>query len=133
MKTTRAILIGIGIWAAGVSAFTLSYYVPILENPDQQANIVLFTVVMPLVWLGSHLYYKNDRSTHGYLIGQTFLLVAAALDALVTVPVFMIPNGVNHYDFFTDPGFWGIACEFIAVAVLYYYIKVYPKTQTVKN
>ncbi len=133
MKTTRAILIGIGIWAAGVGAFTGSYFVPLLENPDQQANSVLFIVVMPLVWLGSHLYYKKDRSTHGYSIGQAFLIVAAALDALITVPVFMMPNGVTHYDFFTDPGFWGIAFEFIAVSVLYYYIRVYPKTLTIKN
>ena len=94
--------------------------------------MVLFIVVMPLVWLGSYLYYQKGSKTHGYFVGQVFLLVAAFLDALITVPLFVIPNGGNHYTFFTDLGFWIIAFELLGVAVLYYYTRVYPKTQTLK-
>jgi len=133
MKTFRAILIGTGIWFVAVAFYTLSFQFPILENPDQQANMVLFTVVMPLVWLGSHIYYKKDSTTHGFKIGQVFLLTAAFLDAIITVPMFIIPNGGSHYTFFVDPGFWTIAFEMIAIAVLYYYITIYPKTKTLKQ
>ena len=54
MKTIRAILLGLGIWFIAVAFYAISYSVPFLENLDQQANIVLFVVVMPLVWLGCH-------------------------------------------------------------------------------
>lgn len=128
MKIVRAILIGVMIWILGVSAYTISFFIPMMDDAEQQANIALFLCVMPLVWLGSAYYYKKDNSTHGYIIGQTFLLVSAALDALITVPLFMVPNGINHYDFFTSLGFWLIAAEFVCVVVLYYYTKVHPRT-----
>jgi len=128
MKTMRAILIGTIIWALGVSAFTLSFFVPILENLEQQANLVLFVTVIPLVWFGTKVYYKKDQTTQGYWIGLTFFLVAATLDAIITVPLLVIPNGGNHYEFFTDLGFWLIGLEFIAISVLCWYTRVYVKT-----
>lgn len=128
MKTIRAILIGMAIWILGVSFYTISFHVPVMEDAEMQANLVLFLSVIPLVWFGSVLYYKTDKITPGYKVGQTFLLISAALDALITVPFFMIPKGINHYTFFTSFGFWLVALEFICIAALYYYIKVYSKT-----
>lgn len=127
MKTKRAILIGIAIWMIAVLFYSLSYYVPILEDADQQANVVLFLIVIPLVWLGCSIYYKKDQATHGYKVGQTLLFVSIVLDALITVPFFMMPMGVDHFSFFTSLGFWIIAIEFLSVAVLYWYARVYPK------
>ena len=133
MKTKRAILLGIAIWVIGILFYSISFYVPILENAETQANLVLFIVVMPLVWLGCSFYYKKDYKTHGYKVGQTMLLTAVALDALITVPFFVIPDGGNHYSFFTSLGFWIIAFEFLAVAVLYWYTRVYPHNITSKQ
>tara|TARA_R110002073_G_scaffold128999_3_gene275120 strand:- start:82359 stop:82760 length:402 start_codon:yes stop_codon:yes gene_type:complete len=133
MKIKRAILLGIIIWSIGILLYSLSYAIPILENPDIQANLVLFIAVMPLIWLGCRFYYKKDSRTHGYLVGQTFLLTAAALDAIITVPFFIMPNGGSHYSFFTDLGFWVIAFEFLLVAVLYWYAKVYPQAKLLKQ
>ena len=132
MKTIRALLIGLGIWAIAVTFYSLSYQVPILSNPDEQANLVLLSVVIPLVWLGSYLYYKKDNKTHGLKVGLAFFLVAALLDAIITVPLFIIPNGGTHLSFFTDPGFWVIAVEMVATATIYYYLRLYPKTRTLK-
>tara|TARA_R110002096_G_scaffold279497_1_gene473701 strand:+ start:202 stop:603 length:402 start_codon:yes stop_codon:yes gene_type:complete len=128
MKTKRAILLGIAIWIIAVLFYSISYYVPLLENADEQANVVLFIVVMPLVWFGCLYYYKKDNETHGLKVGQTMLLTSVALDALITVPFFIIPNGGSHYSFFTSLGFWIIAFEFLLVAVLYWYARVYPQT-----
>lgn len=133
MKTKRAILLGIAIWIIGILFYSISFYVPILEDAENQANLVLFIVVMPLVWLGCSFYYKNDYKTHGYIVGQTMLLTSVALDALLTVPIFVIPNGGNHYSFFTSLGFWIIAFEFLAVAVLYWYTRVYAHSITSKQ
>ena len=133
MKTIRAILIGIGIWVIAVTFYSLSYLVPILSNPDLQANVVLLSAVLPLVWLGSHLYYKKDKETNGFKVGLVFFFIAALLDALITVPLFIIPNGGTHISFFTDPGFWIIAAEMVATATAYYYLKLNPKTITIKS
>lgn len=126
MKTKRAIFIGIVIWIIAILFYLTSYYVPILKDIDTQSNIVLFIVVMPLVWFGASYYYKIDSKTHGFKVGQAMLLTAVALDALITVPLFVIPNGGNHFDFFTSLSFWIIAFEFLIVATLYWYIRVYP-------
>lgn len=133
MNTKRAILIGIVIWIIGILCYSSSYYLPILENPDTQANLVLFVVVMPLVWLGSSYYYQKEDKTHGLKVGQTFLLTAVALDALITVPFFVMPNGASHYSFFTSLGFWMIAFEFLLVAAFYWYARVYPHTIATKQ
>ena len=133
MKTKRAILVGIAIWIIGILFYSISYSVSILENAETQANVVLFIVVMPLVWIGCLFYYKKDNKTHGLKVGQTLLLTAVALDALITVPFFVIPNGGSHYSFFTSLGFWIIAFEFLAVAALYWYAQVYPKNNTILN
>jgi hypothetical protein len=133
MKTTRAILLGIAIWIIAILFYSISYAIPILENPDAQANIVLFVVVMPLVWYGCYFYYKKDNKTHGLKVGQTLLLTAVALDALITVPFFVMPNGGNHYSFFTSMGFWIIAFEFLIVSSLYWYARVYPKHSILKQ
>lgn len=124
MKKLRAIGIGIIIWIIGVSVFTISSYINILEDAEQQANMLLSISVIPLVWFGAEHYYKQDFNTHGYWIGQTFFLTATALDALITVPFFVVPNGGSYYQFFTDLGFWLIGLEFLAITVLYWYIKV---------
>ncbi len=61
------------------------------------------------------------------------LLTAVTLDALITVPLFVIPNGGNHYSFFTSLGFWIIAFEFLVVASLYWYARVHPKSEILKQ
>ena len=124
MKTKRAILIGIIIWIIAIFFYSVSYFTPILSNADTQANVVLFIIVIPLVWKGCFYYYKNNSKTHGLKIGLMMLLTSIALDALITVPVFMIPNGVNHFSFFTTLEFWVIALEFLIVATIYWYTQV---------
>ena len=133
MKIKRALFAGMAIWVIAILFYSISYYFPVLENVETQANFVLFVLVPPLVWLGCTFYYKKDNQTHGYLVGQTMLLTAAALDALITVSFLVIPEGGSHYSFFTSIGFWIIAAEFLLVAVLYWYARVYPKTNPLKH
>ncbi|MEL6917126.1 MAG: DUF5367 family protein [Bacteroidota bacterium] len=129
MKIFRAIIIGMFIWVIGVSIYSLSFYVPVLEDLELQANIVLFTTIVPLVWFGCHIYYKKDKTIHGFLLGQTLFIIAGILDALITVPFLIIPNGGSYHSFFTDISFWLVALEFIATAMLYWFVKVYHRVQ----
>ncbi|MEX0313110.1 MAG: DUF5367 family protein [Allomuricauda sp.] len=133
MKIVRAILIGVLIWILGVSTYALSFYLPFMDDKEQQANAVLFATVIPLVWMGSRLYYKKGATIHGWQLGQTLFLTSATLDALITVPFLIIPNGGSYYAFFTDLGFWLIALEFMTVALLYWYVKVHLKLNKLQN
>ncbi|UJH66441.1 DUF5367 family protein [Allomuricauda sp. SCSIO 65647] len=124
MKIVRAIWVGVLIWFLGVLSFSISFYIPVMENTEQQANLILFIAIVPIVWLGSSLYYGKGIDTHGLKTGITFFFIAAALDALITVPMLVIPYGGSHYEFFTDIGFWLIGLEFVSTTVLYWYFKI---------
>jgi len=107
------------IWALGVTAYILSFFVTFLENPELQANIVLTSALIPSVILGAKYYYKNGAVTHGFKLGVFMFLVTICFDAFITVPVFIIPAGGSHLTFFGDPWFWFIGLEYILVIGIY--------------
>lgn len=130
MKLWRIIIFGTIIWVIGVSIYSLSFYIPILNDLELQANILLSLGVPPVVWYGTKLYYRKNVKIKGHWLGLAFFLTAAILDALITVPYLILPAGGTYYSFFTATGFWLIGVEFIATATLYGYIKVHGKRDT---
>jgi len=112
------------VYVLGILAFVGSYFAPIMENPDLQANIVLMAAIIPAAYLGAYLYYRRGYTTHGVVLGAAMFSSAIVLDAIITVPVFIIPNGGNHLSFFGDPGFWLIGFEYVAVVATYWQLKV---------
>ncbi|TMU55720.1 DUF5367 family protein [Flagellimonas algicola] len=131
MKTIKTLGISIAIWILGVSAFTLIYELPITENRYVQANIGLALVVPILVWAGAWLYYRKGSSTHGLKLGLAMLLVSASLDALITVPLLILPSGGSYASFFGSMDFWLIGLEFITVSALFWYFKVFKPTHSI--
>ena len=129
MKTLRTIGIGTLIWVLGVTLYTLSFFIPIMKNAESQANLVLFLGIVPIVWLGCQLYYRNNREAHGLLLGLVFFGISGILDALITVPLLVVPNGGSYQSFFMDINFWLIGLEFILVSVLYWRFNVHQKTK----
>ncbi|MEQ3656252.1 MAG: DUF5367 family protein [Dokdonia sp.] len=127
MKITRTLGFGLLIWVIGVMLYALSFYVPILENAEQQANLWLSIVIIPVVWFGAKLYYKKGVKTNGILVGTVFFLIAGILDALITVPYTVLPYGGTYADFFINFGFWFIGLEFIATTSLYWFFNVWKK------
>ena len=121
------------VWSVGVMAFVLSYFVPVMSDPDQQANWVLSLVLIPLAALGAHIYYRKGHHTNGFLLGTAMFMVAMILDALITVPVLMMPNGGTYTSFFTDPAFWLIAVEYISVVAAYWQIEKAVKSAKMKQ
>ncbi len=124
MKTFRAILIGIAIWFLAVSAFTLSFYIPLMEDYELQANLFVGLSLIPLTWFGAHLYYRAEQKSPGIKIGLAMLLTGVILDATVTVPFLVIPAGGSYYQFFTDISFWIIAILYLTVVSLYHKVKI---------
>jgi len=124
LNIKHLIISSLTVYILGILAFVGSYFVPFMEDADFQANMVLMIVVIPAAFLGAHLYYRRGNATNGFLLGSTMFLSAMILDAIITVPVFIIPNGGSHLTFFGDPGFWLIALEYIIVVALYWRMKV---------
>lgn len=111
------------IYSIAVSFFIASYFVPIMEDPDLQANWVLSIVLIPIVSLGTHIYYRKGHQTNGFILGTFMFLIAGILDALITVPVFIIPYGGDYKSFFFDLSFWLIGVEYISVVAAYWQIE----------
>ncbi|MDF0705889.1 MAG: DUF5367 family protein [Bacteroidota bacterium] len=119
-KATVSALI---VWVLGVTAYVLSYFVPVLEDPEVQANWVLAITIIPATLLGAHLYYKKGYRTHGLRVGCYMFLITIVLDASITVPMFILPYGGNHISFFTDPVFWIIGLEYVGMITMYWLFK----------
>ena len=119
LNIKRAAWASVIVYLIGITAYVGSYYLRVLPDPDVQANWVLSIALIPAAILGAHFYYRNGRQTNGWILGLTMFLGAMVLDALITVPLFIIPGGGNHLTFFTDPGFWLIAVEYVTVVLAY--------------
>lgn len=113
-----SILCTILVWALGVSFYLASFYTPILENPELQANIVLVIGIIPSSILGTYLFYRKGEMKP-VILALIFVIIAVLLDALITVPVFIIPAGGNYSEFFSDHMFYIILVEFYFI-VLYF-------------
>ncbi len=111
------------VWALGVTAFVGSYFVPLMSDADLQANWVLSLVLIPSAMLGTHIYYRKGHQTNGFALAVCMFLVTIVLDALITVPVFIMPYGGDHISFFSELGFWLLAVEYISVVAAYWQIE----------
>lgn len=117
-KNIYSIVCGVLVWILGVSLYLLSFYVSVIEDPNLQSNIVLVLAIIPSSCLGTYLFYRKNNIRPSSL-ALRFIIVATILDALITVPVFIIPNGGSYSEFFGDPMFYIIVVEFYFI-VLYF-------------
>ncbi|NQZ84082.1 MAG: DUF5367 family protein, partial [Nanoarchaeales archaeon] len=109
LNLKRVAIAGFITYAIGVAAFLTSFFVPVMSNPELQANFVLAFAIIPASIIGASFYLKKDFQTKGLLVGIGMFIITMLLDAIITVPVFVIPHGGDFVSFFTDPGFWLIA------------------------
>ena len=119
LEVKRAAWASLMVYLIGISAFIGSHYLPLLPDPEVQANWVLSIALIPAAVLGAHFYYRNRSQTNGWILGLAMFIGAMVLDAIITVPLFIMPGGGNHRTFFTDPGFWLIAVEYVTVVAMY--------------
>ena len=112
------------VYVLAIVAFLGSFFVPLLEDSTLQANLALMIAMIPAAYFGAYLYYRRGHTTSGYKVGLVMFLGAIILDAIITVPVFVIPNGGDHLSFFGDPHFWLIGFEYMTVVAAYWQVKV---------
>lgn len=129
----HSIVSAIMVWILGILTFVSSYLIPVLPDPDKQANIVLSIGLIPIVIFGAFLYYRRGHQTNGFKLGLVMFAFAIILDALFTVPLLIIPQGGTYQSFFLDPGFWLIGLEYIIVVACYWKIAANRKLQNLNT
>ena len=127
-KTLLSIVYGVLVWIIGVSFYLLSFYLPVLENSELQSNIVLAFAIIPCASLGTYLFYKKSYRKPS-ILALIFIAVSIILDSLITVPLFIIPDGGSYGTFFGDPMFYILVVEFYFI-VLYFGNYLIRKTKT---
>lgn len=127
MKTIRALITSLVIWVVGVGAYSLSFLIPLINDLELQSNIILALALIPLAWTGSGYYYSKYNSPNGYTLGLIMVFTAIVMDALVTVPILIIPAGGSYSGFFISASFWLIALLYFLVVFLHWYIRVRPR------
>ena len=110
-KILYSIVCGILVWVLGVSFYLLSFYLPVLENSELQSNIVLAVAIIPCGSLGTYLFYKKSYRKSS-ILALIFIAVSIVLDSLITVPLFIIPDGGSFSTFFGEPMFYILVVEF---------------------
>ena len=131
MNIKRAIVSGVITWILGILVYSAPYFLPFIEHSDRYINVVYPLAVVPAIIIGAYSYYQIGYKTNGIKLGAIMVMVAIVLDALITVPLFIIPEGGNHFSFFTDLGFWLIATEFVIITSIYWRWRVLPnRTKT---
>ena len=111
------------VYVIAIMAFVASYFYPVMEDADLQANYVLAMAIIPAALIGAHIYYRQGHQTNGFLLGLCMFFIAMILDILITVPFFIIPYGGSYVSFFSDPGFWLIGVEYVTVVATYWQIE----------
>ncbi|NBC05436.1 MAG: hypothetical protein GVY20_17255 [Bacteroidetes bacterium] len=130
LNMKHAVISSIVVYILGILAYVGSFFIPIMNDPELQANLVLMIAIVPAAILGARIYYKRGHTTSGFVLGFAMFLGAIILDAIITVPLFIIPNGGSHLSFFGDPGFWLIGVEYVITVAVYWQFKVVHITQS---
>lgn len=100
MKLLRGVLLGALIWV--IIFIEISITMIGLKLPNLTSWIIHYVVLIPMILLVASLYYKKRDKVNGFLLGIIFLIVGIVLDMIVTVPLFIIPQGGNYMTYYSN-------------------------------
>lgn len=100
MKTLRALSIGALVWV--LIFIEISITMIGLKFSETTVWVAHYFVLIPIAILCSWLYYKSKDSINGFVLGIVFLIVGIVLDMIVTVPLFIIPQGGGYGTYFSN-------------------------------
>lgn len=118
MQTIKVITLGVIIWVVAISVFSVSYYIPLINNLELQANIALAIALIPIVVLISRYYFLKNPNASGIKTAVLMLSTGIVLDACITVPFLIVPNGGSYQEFFISIAFWLIVVEYLVLVIL---------------
>ena len=120
----RAILIGALLWVIIFVEWSVMVFTPILKDLGNWQYLIHFFILIPIVLFGASYYYKNKNKVNGFLLGLIMMLTAAVLDAIITVPLITIPQGVGYLEFFFSTHGIFFSIEFVIISGIYWMKKI---------
>ena len=124
MKISRVILAGIIVWVLIFVTFIAISAIPVIKNSEMQQYLIIHVLLIPFAAFGAKFYYKIEQKTNGLVIGLLMALTAIVLDAIITVPLVVIPHNGSYLSFFSNPLLWTIFIEFTLIVFFYWKLKV---------
>lgn len=126
MNILRAIVTGTIAWALIFVEWSIIMFAPILKDlPNIWQWIIHYVVLILIVSLVTHFYYLGkDRHTHGLLVGLVMLVTGIILDSVITIPLFILPQGGTYSSFFFQWLMIAGYIELLIVTVAYWKWKV---------
>lgn len=100
MKWVRGLLVAVLIWV--LIFIEISIAMIGLKLSSNSTWIVHYIFLIPIVFFCTGLYYRKKDKTKGFFLGLYFLVIGIMLDILVTVPMFIIPQGGNYITYFSN-------------------------------
>ena len=100
MRFLRAIGIGALFWL--IIFVEISITMIGLAFSDLTTYIIHYILMIPLSILCAWLYYKSGDKTNGFALGLLVVLVGVVLDMIITIPLFIIPQGGSYGSYFSN-------------------------------
>ena len=116
MKLQRSIMFGTALWIAAFVVISIVMFTPWFKESQLRIMATWWIVEIPVVLLLSKWYFKADPPTvkKGFLLGIVGLAVSMALDAIITVPLFVKSYAV----FYGSWQLWVGLVEILALCIL---------------
>ncbi len=124
MNAIRAIFSGVISWLLTLSSFMLMELIPTLRDSDLLQNLLVLVLLIPIIIIGLRFYHRKGSKNRGAILGVVMAVVALTLDAVLTVPLIIIPEGGDYMSFFTNPFLGLMFIEFVGIAHFYGVVKV---------
>ena len=100
----RAVLAGVVAWALVFAVWSIMMFVPGLQDVVFLQWVIHYILLFFIVQTSVSLYQKGKKGkVDGWSLGLVMLLTGIVLDAIITMPLFVAPQGMAYADFFLNP------------------------------
>ncbi len=110
MKAEKIIGFGVLLWIfmmvwMGILlfAFGIQGSIEQLSAAPLIIHLVLLVVITSLL---TKAYYNSRDKMDGFGLGFSWVVIAAILDLILTIPLYIIANGGSYAHFFSNPWVW---------------------------
>ena len=132
MTLFRNITAGAILWSLIFLSFTIMEFIPTLKEATELQNGIILLLLVPFLLLSLKYFYRREDRSHGLRFGLVTIITSLSLDALITVPLVIMPKGGSYRTFFTDPGLVVMGMVIFLVSFLYWRFRIKEK-QTIND
>lgn len=119
MKYLRAVLLGAMVWALIFVEWSIMVFTPGLKDIGNWQWAIHFVVLAAFVIFAAWIYNKGKEKLHGLSFGVIMLITSIVLDAVISIPLFILPQGTSYAEFFLNP--WMLVSYVIFLALAWYF------------